>query len=90
MNAATEQESHLRLIIDALTQPRSLAHVRATLTQVACTSSDKELSIYLAPVREVFASVALTTMNRAATMELPIERQPYSALIAYCRRRLGT
>jgi hypothetical protein len=71
-----------------LTKGRTLAEVRATLSRVACTSSDKQLKIYLAPVREVFASAALKTMDAASTIKIHTERQPYKALITYCQRGL--
>ena len=80
-----EQQNNLRLIIDALTKVSTVADVRAALSRVACTSSDKQLKIYLAPVRELFVSAALHSRDAAATIKIRIERQPYKALMAYCQ-----
>jgi hypothetical protein len=71
-----------------LTNGRTVADVRTALSRVACTSSDKQLKIYLAPVRELFASAALDSMGAASTIKIHTERQPYKALMTYCERGL--
>jgi hypothetical protein len=89
INSSTEQEDSFRKILNALTEARTLAEMRAALADVTRLSSDQQLKIYLAPVRHVLASVALHTMDGSRKIRMPIERPPFSALIAYCRRRLG-
>jgi hypothetical protein len=72
-----------------LTSSTTLASKREVLNLVARQSSDAQLKIYVAAVRAVLASAAVQYMKDSVTIELPLDRVPYSALIAYCRRRIG-
>jgi hypothetical protein len=85
----SEHQKYLRLILDALSTGGTLGHVRAALNAVARQTSDERLKIYLAPVRQVLASTALQTMDDSVKMAFPLDRAPYSALMAYCRRQGG-
>ena len=89
MDTTAEHKSYLSVVLDVLTRGVSLDRLRASLNQVARLSSDEQLKIYIAPVRRILASAALESMDKSEKIALPLDRQPYSALIAYCRRGIG-
>jgi hypothetical protein len=88
-DSPTEEHEHLLLVLEALTNGETLGCIRSTLNRVANLSSDEQLRIYLAPVRGVLASTVLENMPEGSRVDLPLERAPYSTLLAYCRRRMG-
>jgi hypothetical protein len=89
IDSRTEHENYIRIILEALTYGATLAHVRAALAHVARQSSDRQLKTYLAPVRRVLASAAIQSMDESVQLKLPLDRPPYNALVAYCRRCTG-
>ena len=89
MDSTAEHTSYLSMVLDVLTKGVPLDRLRACLNQVARQSSDEQLKIYITPVRRVLASAAVESMAASENMLLPLDRQPYSALIAYCRRGVG-
>ena len=89
MDTTAEHKSYLSVVLDVLTRGVSLDRLRASLNQVARLSSDEELKIYIAPVRRILASAAVESMDKSGKITLPLDRQPYSALIAYCRRGIS-
>jgi hypothetical protein len=54
------------------------------LDEVYRTTTDNELRAFLFEVRAILESKLLDPKLRAV---LPLDRSPYNALIAYCRRR---
>ena len=88
VNTPAEPDDH-ELILNVLTGSHTLAFVREALDRVARQSSDRQLKIYLAPVRNVLASAALQNRNEREGIRLPDDQAPYSALMAYCRRKVG-
>jgi hypothetical protein len=89
MDSTAEHKSYLSVVVDMLTKGVPLDRLRASLTQVARLSSDEQLKLYIAPVRRLLASIALESMDKSENLALPLDRPPYSALIAYCRRGIG-
>jgi hypothetical protein len=83
-----EHASYLRMILGALIQGVPISDVRATLTDVARQACDEELKLYLAPVRRLLAAQMQNVDD--SEMPLPLDRPPFSALIAYCHRRMRT
>lgn len=90
MKDAPAQGDDHQLILNLLTSANSLASIRDALDRIARQSSDKQLNIYLGPVRKVLGSATLQTMDDSVKIKLPIDQVPYSPLIAYCRRNGGT
>jgi hypothetical protein len=89
MDSTAEHKSYLSVVLDVLTKGVPLHRLRASLSQVARLSSDNQLKLYIAPVRRLLASIALESMDKSEKMALPLDRPPYSALIAYCRRGIA-
>ena len=89
MDSTAEHKSYLSVVLDMLTKGVPLDRLRASLSQVARLSSDDQLKLYIAPVRRLVASIALESMDKSENLALQLDRPPYSALIAYCRRGIG-
>ena len=59
--------------------------ILAKLDEVHRTTTDNDLRIYLAEVRNVLGSKVLANMR----VTLPLDRPPYQPLAAYCQRQAG-
>jgi hypothetical protein len=59
--------------------------ILAKLNEVHRSTTDNDLRIFLAEVRNVLSSKLLEKMR----VTLPLDRPPYQSLTAYCQRHAG-